>query len=319
MNIRRLQKTFTRREFMATAAAGIAAVSVAAQESKNKESKNDEGWIDAHSHIWTPDVEHYPLAKGQTKKDLAPPSFTPEELFKLTGPVNVKRVVLIGHHTYYGYDNRYLIDSAAKYPDAFRVVALLDEMDGDPSSKMRKLLEQRVTGFRITPLIRGDKWLDSEGMHAMWRCGAETRQAMCCLTNPENLPQIDKMCEQHADTPVVIDHFARIGMDGEFREKDLDALCKLAEHPHVHVKISAYYALGQKSPPYLDLVPMIRRLYETFGAKRLMWASDSPYQLAPPNTYQASIDLVEKKLDFVSADDRRWLLRETAKAVYFFR
>src|SRR5262245_48088150 len=238
MNIWRLGPTFTRREFMATAATAITAAGLAAEAPENQE-----GWIDAHSHIWTRDVKHYPLAKGQTVADLAPPSFTPEELFERTGPANVKRVVLIGHHTYYGYDNTYLIDSAAKYPDVFRVVALLDEMAGDPAPRMRKLLGQRVTGFRITPLIRGNAWLDSDGMHAMWRCAAETRQAMCCLTNPENLMQIDKMCQQHAETPVVIDHFARIGMDGEIRDKDVTNLCQLARHPLVNVKVSAFYAL----------------------------------------------------------------------------
>ncbi len=30
-----------------------------------------EPYIDAHSHIWTPDVEHYPLAKGFTVADHA--------------------------------------------------------------------------------------------------------------------------------------------------------------------------------------------------------------------------------------------------------
>jgi hypothetical protein len=31
------------------------------------------------------------------------------------------------------------------------------------------------------------------------------------------------------------------------------------------------------------------------------------------HTYQASIDLVRKRLDFLSADDREWLLRKTAE------
>ena len=39
-----------------------------------------EPYIDAHSHIWTPDVAHYPLAAGFTVADMKPPSFTAEEL-----------------------------------------------------------------------------------------------------------------------------------------------------------------------------------------------------------------------------------------------
>ena len=37
-------------------------------------------WIDAHSHIWTPDTASYPLAAGFRRSDMAPPSFTVEEL-----------------------------------------------------------------------------------------------------------------------------------------------------------------------------------------------------------------------------------------------
>src|SRR5438309_8097792 len=54
-------------------------------------------YIDAHSHVWSPDVARWPLAGGQTKADLKPLSFTPEELFALAEPEGVGRVVLIQH------------------------------------------------------------------------------------------------------------------------------------------------------------------------------------------------------------------------------
>ena len=42
------------------------------------------------------------------------------------------------------------------------------------------------------------------------------------------------------------------------------------------VKVSAFYALGAKQPPYDDLVALIRPVYDAFGAQRLIWASDCP-------------------------------------------
>lgn len=63
---------------------------------------------------------------------------------------------------------------------------------------------------------------------------------------------------------------------------------------------------------------MIKRLYEAFGPQRLMWASDSPYQLQGGNNYRASISLIRDKLDFISAEDRQWLLAKTAERVFFF-
>ena len=48
-----------------------------------------------------------------------------------------------------------------------------------------------------------------------------------------------------------------------------------------------------------------------------MWASDCPYQLEGDNTYSVSISLVRNRLDFLSNDDKNWLLRRTAEKVFF--
>ncbi|MEO8495468.1 MAG: amidohydrolase family protein [Planctomycetota bacterium] len=311
--------TVSRRDILrATAAsAGVIAVGqvrgIAMADDSPKHS-----YIDAHSHIWTRDVDAYPLKQGTTLDDLAPPSFTTEELLATARKENVGRVVLIGHHTFYGFDNRYMTDAAAAHSGVFKVVGMIDDSKPHPDAEMKQLLKQHVTGFRITPSVReGTHWLNNSGMKLMWKTAAATGQAMCCLINPDNLPEVDEMCGQFPDTKVVIDHFARIGVDGEMREGDLKNLCSLARHKHTFVKISAYYALGKKQAPYDDLRPMIRRLYDTFGPQRLMWASDSPYQLVGEgNTYNASIALIRDRMDF-SADDREWLLRKTAENVFF--
>ena len=45
------------------------------------------GAIDAHSHIWTPDVKRYPLASGFAPADMQPASFTAQELLAQARPV----------------------------------------------------------------------------------------------------------------------------------------------------------------------------------------------------------------------------------------
>jgi predicted TIM-barrel fold metal-dependent hydrolase len=224
--------------------------------------------------------------------------------------------VLIQHHRYHGWNNAYLVDAARRYPNAFRVVGMVDNLAEGAAKKMEELLPQRVSGFRITPWVHKGKWLDGE-MDAMWKTAAKTGQNMCCLIDAKDLAAGDAMCKRFPDTPVVIDHFARIGVDGEIRPQDVDALCALAKHKHTTLKISAYYALGKKKPPYLDLVPMIRRCLDAYGVERCMWASDSPYQIDGDNTYAASIELIRDRLDGLSDGDRQWLLRGTAEKVFF--
>ena len=275
--------------------------------------------IDAHSHIWTRNIEQFPLAQGKTLDDLDPPSFNYEELIALSQPLGVSKIVLIQHGSYHGFDNSYMLHATRRYPEVFRVVAGIDDRRKGTGELMRKLLPQGVTGFRITPLFpaRSD-WLETPGMEEMWRVGADTGQAMCCLINPEDLPAVNRMCGRFPGTPVVIDHLSRIGVDGAIRDEDVSQLCELAKHKQVSVKVSAFYALGARQPPYLDLAPMIQRVFEAYGPQRLMWASDCPYQLAPGNTYADSIALVRDHLDFLSPEDRKWILAKTAKRVYFF-
>lgn len=309
----------TRREFLTGGIAATLAAALVQSSSRSLCGADEQDyWVDAHSHIWTPDVKNYPLVGGKGPEVLQPPSFTADELLQTAQPFGVRRVVLIQHHIYHGFDNSYLIDETAFRPDTFRVVGMIDELHTHhPDVRMRQLLEKHVTGFRITPWIRPHGWLDSPGMQAMWRAAAETRQSMCCLIDPHNLEEVDRQCARFPHTPVVIDHFARIGVDGQIRDEDVARLCRLARHPLVRVKISAFYALGKKQPPYDDLLPMIRRVYEAFGPKRLLWGSDSPYQVVPPHSYAASVELI-RRIDFWTAEERQWITRKTAEEVFFF-
>jgi len=276
-----------------------------------------DGPIDAHVHVWTPDTKSYPLAAGFRRDEMKPPSFTPEQLFDHARPCGVARVVLI-QMSFYGFDNSYMLDTIRRFPGVFAGVAVIDDTAADPTVDMRTLAEQGVRGFRIYPRnIDVNHWLDGPGTQAMWRCGAEEQLAMCHLVNPNALAAVDRACRKFPDTPVVIDHFARIGADGQFRDSDLEALCKLAKHQKTYVKVSAFYALGKKNAPYLDLAPMVRRLFDTFGPERLMWATDCPYQVQEGHIYEDSIALVRDRLDFLSDSDREWLLRKTAEKVFF--
>ena len=273
--------------------------------------------IDAHVHVWTPEGSKYPLAAGFRLDEMRPPSFTPQELLAHAKPCGVKRVVLI-QMSFYGFDNSYMLDAIEEFPGVFAGVAVIDDRAPGAPREMRDLAKRGVRGFRIYPRnLPLDRWLDNEVMAAMWKTGAEEGLAMCHLVNPKALPAIEAMCARFSQTPAVIDHFARIGAGGVIRDAEVSQLCRLARHPRTYVKLSAFYALGKKQPPYLDLVPMIRRLLDAFGPERLMWATDCPFQVQGGQTYEDSIALVRDRLDFLSDTDRDWILRKTAERVFF--
>jgi predicted TIM-barrel fold metal-dependent hydrolase len=279
-----------------------------------------EPYIDAHSHIWTPDVAHYPLASGFTVADMRPRSFTAEELLAQCRPSGVGRVNLI-QMSFYQFDNRYMLDMIKLYPDRFVGTAIVDPLGADPASAMRQLLPRGVRAFRIQPQyskLPPARWLEPAGYEAMFATAAQSSQALSCLIGPDGFAEVDRMCGRFPNTTVIIDHLGRIGAgpDGAIFDDDVAALCALAKHPKILIKVGAFYALGKKTPPYLDLGPLIRRVIAAFGAKRCMWESDCPFQVVK-DRYADSVALIRDRLDFLGKDDREWLLFRTAEQTLF--
>ena len=310
----------TRRRFgsLAMAAAASPVLPTASAEEPDAAQPDAEpGWIDAHVHVWTPDTDRYPLAAGFEASEMRPRRFTPEDLFAHCRPVGVTRVVLI-QMSFYGFDNRYMLDVIAEHPGTFSGVAIVDPQASDVADRIKRLVARGVRGLRIHP-GEGEaaRWTHDDAMATVWRSAADQGIAVCPLINPSDLPHVDAMCRKFPGVRVVVDHFARIGIDGEIDQQQLDALCRLARFPDVHVKTSAFYALGKKRPPYTDLIPMIRRLVDAFGVERLMWASDCPFQVQDGHRYADSIALIRDRAEFLSESDKRAMLRDTAEKIFF--
>ncbi|MEZ6088264.1 MAG: amidohydrolase family protein [Pirellulaceae bacterium] len=304
----------SRRQFVRSATVAAALSRIDAVHAADEAPGN--GFIDAHVHVWTPDVKAYPLDKAYDVRDMQPASFTPQQLMAHAKPAGVDRVVLI-QMSFYGTDNSYMLDVIAEHPGVYSGVAIIDPAK-QPRETMRQMKERGVRGFRIVAGQQdADKWLDNNTMKTMWKIAADEGMAICPLMNPEYLPALDAMCAQFPRTRVVIDHFARIGVTGTIVDAQVEDLCKLARHDNTYVKTSAFYALGKKAAPHDDLSSMIRRCVDAYGSNRLMWASDCPYQVQSPHRYQPSIDLIQTRLDFLSEEDRQWMLRKTAAQVFF--
>lgn len=264
------------------------------------------GFIDAHIHVW-PEL-------GEKAK---PSRYLAEDHFANAEPAGVTRTVLI-QPGMFRTDNSYMLSAVRAHPGVFSAVAVVDADAPDLDQSVAQLRTQGVRGFRIT--ARKEKpWPEWQGMQNLWHIGGARKMAMCPLINPETFPWVAALCEKHPQTTVVIDHLGRVGATGVINDADLRALCGLARFPRVHVKVSAFYALGKKTPPYTDLVPMIRQVFETYGPRRLMWASDAPYQAQAPHSYAASVALVRDHLKFTNKEDREWLLGKTAERVFFSR
>ncbi len=280
------------------------------------------GWIDAHTHLWTTDTQKFPLATWTKSAEMQPASFTAEEWFQLARPVGVERAVLVQHSPFYGYDSSYLLDCCQRYPGTFSLIGQIDERLPDLAKRLRQQRNQGLRGLRITPTNYGDRtaildppnWLKAPEMQKLWRAAADQDVAICPLLYPKFLPSLDPMCQEFPQVKCVIDHLGHVDITQEDQIADL---LRLSRHPNVYVKVSGFYKFGAKRPPYLELDPLIQRLVISYGAARLMWGSDCPYQLKHGNTFQDSVDLVAKRLDWLASADRQKMLRDTAAKLFF--
>ena len=274
------------------------------------------GHIDAHVHVWTDDLDAYPLAAGSAAEEMNPPTFTPEELLSHAHACGVDRIVLI-QMSFYRFDNSYMLDTIARMPDVFRGVAVVDHTDPDLATELQRLHGGGVRGVRVYQLTGQDGGaLDSPEYADLCALAGSLGIAVCPLVDAELLPVIGRAIAGYPQTTFVIDHLARIGCAKSIDDAEIDALCALAKHPNCCVKVSAFYALGNDSPEYADLVPLIRRVWEAFGPDRLMWATDCPFQVQH-GTYEGSISLVRDRLPFISDSDVTAILGGTAARVFF--
>ncbi len=273
------------------------------------------GWIDAHTHVWSPDWDRYPAVAGTDLAAIAPASFRPEDFWAHAEPCGVDRVVLI-QMSYYGTDNTYLLETIAAAPERYRGVAVVEVDAPDLADTLAALRPQGVTGVRVYP--PGEEqatWIETPGYDTLFSVGAELGIAVCPLIDARALPSLARQAARHPRTTVVIDHLCRIGVGGVVREADVAALCGLARLANVHVKVSAFYALGSKQAPYDDLQPLIRQVLSAYGTARAMWASDCPYQVVH-GSYEAGLELVRDRLGLshVAMLD---VLERTAARVFF--
>lgn len=290
--------------------------------------------VDAHTHVWTDDVESYPLAPGFIKEDLWHPHFTPDDHFSYSSSVGRVRINLV-QMTWYGLDHSYILDLIKSSPDTFVgtgiVPAVSDVSLASPDKTMIALSQGGIYAFRVRggygarpSLNDRPNWLDHEGHEKMFTAGAEYNLALSFLAGTEDILEVDRMCTKHPETPVILDHVSGVRIrDGHFSEDALDAVCDMAKHKRVMIKVGPLHALSNDTgSPYLDVLPIIKRLVESFGPDRCMWESDSggPIEMDNPIVdYPASIDIIRKHADFLSKSDKDYLLFKTAENFFFNR
>ncbi|MBM3957520.1 MAG: amidohydrolase family protein, partial [Gemmatimonadetes bacterium] len=250
--------------------------------------------VDAHPHIYSPDRERYP----PISEPLEPgePAAV-EDLRRRMNEVGVSRAVFIQTSTYYGWDNRYVMDSTrANREWAIGVVTL----DPDDPSHL-DVLEDAVRTYGVRGL-RGLKdrtgRIDTSAVRRLWTKARDLGIVVNCLVGDDldRVPEIEKIASDIDDLRVVIDHCLMLNA-GRGREETLAALKRLSALPNVYAKLTCGATGSSRVYPHEDMHGPLRRVIECFGPERCVWGSDFPNALWTKGTsYRQNLTLFTEEL-----------------------
>jgi predicted TIM-barrel fold metal-dependent hydrolase len=160
-------------------------------------------------------------------------------------------------------------------------------------------------GIPIEPWL---SWLRDGLLEWCWPI-AERQGIPTSIYAPSLTDRIASVAERFPGLPLIVDHLNLPLETGPEAFSGLDDVLALARFPNVYVKVSALTLYTREPFPFRDLEPHIRRVYDVYGPQRMMWGSDLSRLKGP---YRESVGLFREGCDFLSPEDRAWILGRTA-------
>lgn len=286
-------------------------------------------YFDSHAHLVCADRAAYP--PRPLRGELTPGEFdnpmTVERLVALMDEQEVACACAVQRAHVYGYDNSYTLDSAARFPDRFRTVVVLDPLDPATPAELRRLVDERgIAGVRYSSPGFPDApldWIAADAAGAAWRAAAELGLPICIhvlhVQREAVLPALERRIAALPGASVVVDHVGgahaaaveQRWLESQGRApgpEDLDAALRLADYPGVIMKFSDINLEGSPDPAVF-----VARIAGLFGVDRLIWGSDIGQSRA---SYAHMWDLARSGVALLDAAAQRALLYDNAARLY---
>jgi predicted TIM-barrel fold metal-dependent hydrolase len=272
--------------------------------------------IDAHPHIYADPSEQDKYPTIDDPWHPGEPS-TAEDLKSKMDEFGVSRAVFIQTSTYYGHNNRYVMDSTRKYSEWATGVATLSPDDPEHLDVLEDAVNNySVRGLRGTFDQNGE--INSANVRRLWRKARDLDVVVNCMVmdDLERVYEIELMARQHDDLNIVIDHCFMLNTVRK-TEETLLALERLAKLPNVHAKLTSGTHGSSRIYPHEDMHPPLKRVIEAFTPDRCVWGSNFPNALWSKGTsYAQNLSLFTDELG-LSQSDQEAILGKTAERLWF--
>ena len=298
----------TRRDFLAAAASAPLSATALAGEAKRPPV------VDAHVHCFAgPEDARFPYhAEGPYRPAKAA---SPERLLELMDGAGVDRAVIV-HPEPYQDDHRYLEHCLDVGGGRLKGVCLFFADDADAPQRLADLVRRRpgqVAALRVhayapdrlPPLGRPE-------LRTLWKAAADLGLAVQVHFEPRYAPAFGPLIEEFRETTVLVDH---LGRPFQGTPAEHEVVLRWAERPNVVTKLSGMPV--KEEYPHRDPGPVVRRLFEAFGADRLVYGGGFGAD-ATTESYRAARERVASHLPGLSEGDRAKVLGGNAARLFGF-
>ena len=277
--------------------------------------------VDTHVHVWEIDPPKYPIGPTAPAWSSYPEEpGTADELLVEMEDHGVDRCVLV-QTSWSTWDNGYIADSVARFPDRFVGHGLIDPQDRQNAELVRYWIRDRgLVGVRFHPLYYpNQKILLTLQNRPMWEELSALNAVVQFHFDAADADQIESIAKQYPQLKLILDHmgYPRVS-EGLL---PFQSVLDLAKYDNVYVKISDICGRSNKAFPFEDVHPFVKKLLDIFGAERCIWGTGYPGNHRSKHNrlpLSEELRLICEGLPFLNDIDRDLLLGRTAAGIWGF-
>jgi predicted TIM-barrel fold metal-dependent hydrolase len=242
---------------------------------------------------------------------------TAEQLREWMAQLQVCGMAAVQKGMIYRTDNSYIVDSAERFPDQMRAVAIVDPQAPGTPAAVRELARRGTVGIRFFGINVRDKrvWLTSPQALTVWRLADELGLVVDIEGSPQDtavmIPIVEAMADRLPNLSIVLDHvFMPVVTDADFGiGRQFDGL---AGRRNIYVKFTS---LNMDVIREQGIAPeaVLKRTVDVFGADRVMWGSDIG---TSSGTYREMVERAVAATALLDEVQRRKVLHDTGRKVF---
>ncbi|MBT4499565.1 MAG: amidohydrolase [Gemmatimonadetes bacterium] len=274
--------------------------------------------VDTHVHVWEIS-EKYPVGPTAPGWNSLPDEpGTADELLAEMDVEGVDQTVLV-QTSWSTWDNGYIADSVARFPERFIGHGLIDPQDPDNAEQVRYWMGERgLAGFRFHPMYYPEeKILLTEQNGPMWEEIGSREAVIQFHLRAGFADQVADIARRYPHLKLLLDHMGYPNIEED--PAAFQPIVDLARCDNVFLKLSDVAGRSKLGFPYEDVHPFIRILLNAFGSGRMLWGTGYPGHHRVKHSWPTLDDelrLVREGVPFLSESDREAILGRTAAGIW---